>query len=175
MPSVKKKNKEKKIMSISIIVAIAENNAIGKNNELLWYISEDLKRFKRITSGHKVIMGRNTYLSLPIKPLPGRTNIVISDLPDEKFEGCTMLNSIEQALEMCQSDEECFVIGGGMVYKQFLPHASKLYITRVYKSFEADTFFPEINYNEWEEIERETNNPDGKNDFEYAFIIYRRK
>ena len=167
--------KRKKIMSISIIVAIAENNAIGRNNELLWYISEDLKRFKKITLGHKVIMGRNTYLSLPIRPLPGRTNIVISDVPDENFEGCVMLNSIEQALEMCQSDEECFVIGGGMVYKQFLPHASKLYITRVYKSFEADTFFPEINYDEWEEIERETHCPDGENDFEYAFIIYQRK
>jgi len=165
----------KKIMGISIIVAIAENNAIGRNNKLLWHISEDLKRFKRITSGHKVIMGRNTYLSLPIRPLPERENIVISDIPDEKFEGCTMVNSIEQALEICHPDEECFVIGGGMVYRQFLQYASKLYITRVYKSFEADTFFPEINFDEWEEIQREPHIPGGENNFEYAFIIYQRK
>lgn len=164
-----------KSMSISIIVAIAENNAIGKNNELLWHISEDLKRFKRITSGHKIIMGRNTYLSLPIRPLPGRINVVISDIPGEKMEGCIMVNSIEQALEICQPEEECFIIGGGMVYRQFLKHAHKLYITRVFKSFEADTFFPEINYEEWEEIERETYGPDGENDFNYAFIVYRRK
>lgn len=162
-------------MSISIIVAIAENHAIGRNNELLWHISEDLKRFKRITSGHRVIMGRNTYLSLPIRPLPGRTNIVISDIPGEKFEGCVMVNSIGQALEICQTDEENFVIGGGMIYKQFLQHANKLYITRVYKSFVADTFFPEFNDDEWEEIERETHGPDSENDFEYAFIVYRRK
>jgi dihydrofolate reductase len=162
-------------MSISIIVAIAENNAIGKNNELLWHISEDLKRFKRITSGHRVIMGRNTYLSLPVRPLPGRTNIVISDIPEETFEGCQMVSSIEQALEICETGEESFVIGGGMVYKQFLKHADKLYITRVYKSFEADTFFPEIHEDEWEEIERETHGPDSENDFKYAFIVYRRK
>lgn len=162
-------------MSISIIVAIAENNAIGKNNELLWHISEDLKRFKRITSGHKIIMGRNTFYSLPVRPLPGRTNVVITDIPGEKFEGCITVNSFEQALQVCSNNEENFVIGGGMVYKQFLPHTDRLYITRINKSFEADTFFPEINDDEWEEIERDTHGPDGENDFEYTFVIYRRK
>ena len=164
-------------MSISIIVAIADNNAIGRNNELLWHISEDLKRFKRITAGHKVVMGRNTFLSLPEKnrPLKDRTNIVISDIPGESFEGCEMAGSIEEALEMCPPEEECFVIGGGMIYRQFLRHADKLYITRVFKSFEADVYFAEINYEEWDEIERESQPYDDKNEFHYAFITYLRK
>jgi dihydrofolate reductase len=162
-------------MSISIIVAIAENNAIGRNNKLLWHISEDLKRFKKITLGHRVIMGRNTYLSLPNRPLPGRTNIVISDIPEEKFEGCITVNSIEQVLEICPKEEECFVIGGGMIYKQFLRYARKLYITRVFKSFDADIYFPEFNLDEWNEIERETHGPDDNNEFFYAFITYERK
>jgi len=162
-------------MSISIIVAIAENNAIGKNNELLWHISEDLKRFKRLTIGHKVIMGKNTFLSLPNRPLPDRTNIVISDDPNDRFEGCEMAYSISEAMEMCHPEEEWFVIGGGMIYRQFLEYASKLYLTQVFKTFDADTFFPDINYDEWEVIERETHPPDDKNDFAYAFITYQRK
>jgi len=162
-------------MSISIIVAIAENNAIGLNNKLLWHISEDMKRFKRITLGHKVIMGRNTYLSLPVRPLTGRTNIVISDKPEEKFEGSTTVYSVEQALEICPPDEECFVIGGAMIYRQFLRFAKKLYITRIFKSYDADTFFPEINLDEWNETNRETYGPDDKNEFSCAFIIYERK
>ncbi|MFW5821689.1 MAG: dihydrofolate reductase, partial [Bacteroidota bacterium] len=121
--------------NISIIVAIAENNAIGKNNELLWKISDDLKRFKKLTTGHKVIMGRNTYLSLPNSPLPNRKNVVITDIENEKFEGCEMAYSIEEALANVQENEEAFVIGGGMIYKQFLPHANKLYLTRVHQSF----------------------------------------
>jgi dihydrofolate reductase len=162
-------------MSISIIVAIAENNAIGKDNKLLWHISSDMKRFKRITSGHKVIMGRNTYLSLPVRPLAGRTNIVISDKPGEQFKGCIMVNSIPQVLELCPADEECFVIGGAMIYRQFLRFAEKLYITRICKSFEADTFFPEINPEEWKEISREDFGPDDENDFSHAYITYERK
>jgi dihydrofolate reductase len=162
-------------MSISIIVAVAQNNAIGKDNKLLWHISADMKRFKRITSGHKIIMGRNTYLSLPARPLAGRTNIVISDRPGEQFDGCIMANSIHQALEMCSPDEECFVIGGAMIYRQFFRYATKLYITRIFKSFEADTFFPEINPDEWREISRESYVPDGENDFSSAYIIYEKR
>jgi dihydrofolate reductase len=162
-------------MSISIIVAIAENNAIGMNNKLLWHISSDMKRFKRITLGHKIIMGRNTYLSLPVRPLAGRTNIVVSDKPEEKFQGCLMVNSIHQALELCPPEEECFVIGGAMIYRQFFRYANKLYVTRIFKSFEADTFFPDINYDEWREISRENWGPDGENDFPHAYIIYERK
>jgi dihydrofolate reductase len=157
---------------ISIIVAIASNWAIGKNNDLLWHISDDLKRFKRITSGHPVIMGRNTYLSLPKRPLVNRTNIVITDIEGERFEGCITVNSIEEALSHCSETEESFVIGGGAVYRQFLPHANKLYLTRVHKDFEADIFFPEINFTEWHLVEREDHGPDGKNDFSYSFLTY---
>lgn len=157
---------------ISIIVAIAQNFAIGKNNDLLWHISADLKRFKQITSGHQVIMGRNTYLSLPYRPLKNRTNIVISDIPDETFEGCTTVYSIEEALNLCNEQEESFVIGGGAVYRQFLPHANKLYLTMVHQEFDADIFFPEINFDEWKLVDREDHGPEGENDFSYSFLTY---
>lgn len=159
---------------ISIIVAIAENYAIGKNNDLLWHIPEDLKRFKRITSGHKIIMGKRTYESLPYHPLKNRTNIVISDIPGDRYEGCVMAYSIEEAMEHCLPDEECFIIGGGMVYRQFLPLADKLYITWVDKAFEADIYFPEIDPDTWEETEREEGDGEGL-DFTYSFVTYERK
>lgn len=161
--------------NISIIVAIAENNAIGKDNQLLCHLPDDLKHFKKITSGHTVVMGRNTFLSLPAGALPNRTNIVISDVPGEEYPGCIMASSIEDALSKTDEMGECFIIGGGMVYKQFLPHASKLYITQVHSSFEADTFFPQINYDEWVELSRELNLPDEKNPYEYSYIVYMRK
>lgn len=161
--------------NISIIVAIASNNAIGKNNELLWHLSDDLKRFKKITTGHKIIMGRNTYLSLPNGALPNRKNVVISDRKGEEFEGCEMAYSIEEALANVKEDEEAFIIGGGMIYKQFLPHARKLYLTRVNKEFDADTFFPEINFDEWIEIERTRHVANEKNEYDHTFIIYYRK
>src|SRR5664279_2884229 len=100
---------------ISIIVAVAQNNAIGKDNKLLWHISEDLKRFKRLTSGNTVVMGKNTFYSLPIRPLPNRTNIVITDVPGETIEGCVMAYSIEDAIEKCESVNENFIIGGGSI------------------------------------------------------------
>ena len=103
---------------LSIIVAIAENYAIGKDNQLLWHISDDLKRFKRLTSGHTVIMGRNTWLSLPRRPLPNRNNIVITDNPQDCFENCNMVDSIDAALAECQPGEECFIMGGASIYRQ---------------------------------------------------------
>lgn len=161
--------------NISIIVAIADNNAIGKDNKLLWHLSEDLKRFKKITSGHAVIMGRNTFLSLPGGALAGRTNIVISDIPDEQFQGCKMAYSIQEALSLCRDYEKCFIIGGAMVYSQFLPYASKLYITRVHVSPTADTYFPEINYDELQEIYSEKNAASPGNEYDYTYLIYTRK
>ncbi len=158
---------------LSIIVAIAENNAIGKDNQLLWHISEDLKRFKQITSGHKIIMGRNTYLSLPKRPLPNRTNIVISDIPGESFEGTITINSVEEALVLVKPDEEAFIIGGAMVYKQFIPLADKLYLTIVKKYFEADAFFPEIDYNEWKETECIFSS-DNEQALDYRFVTFER-
>ncbi len=160
---------------ISIIVAVAENNAIGKGNKLLWHISDDLKRFKRLTTGHHVVMGKKTYESLPVKPLPNRTNVVISDIEGELIKGCEMAYSIEEAIEKCADNEESFIIGGGSVYSQFLPFADKLYITKVHKAFNADTFFPEIDENEWKLIEREDAEPDGKNDFSFSYLTYVRR
>jgi dihydrofolate reductase len=161
--------------NISIIVAIAENNAIGKNNRLLWKLSDDLKRFKKITTGHTVIMGRRTFESLPDGALSNRINLVISDRPGEAFKNCRMAYSIEEALELCSEKEESFVIGGGMIYKQFLPHARRLYLTKVHEEFDADTFFPEINYDEWNEISRESILNSEKNEYPHSFIVYERK
>lgn len=160
---------------ISIIVAIAKNFAIGKNNQLLWHIPQDLKRFKKITSGHQVIMGKLTYLSLPFRPLPNRKNVVITDTPGETFEGCTTVNSIQAALDLCNEQEESFIIGGGSVYRQFLPFCSRLYLTVVNKDFDADTFFPEIDINEWQLIEKEDIETDESLGFSYSFLIYSRK
>lgn len=160
---------------ISIIVAIAKNSAIGKDNQLLWHISEDLKRFKRITAGHKIIMGRNTLLSLPKWPLPKRTNIVITDKADEKFEGCEMTFSINEAAAKCGREEECFVIGGASIYEQFMPLSDKLYITRVNKDFEADTFFTEIDEKIWELVEKSEDVEMEDGSFSYCFETYLRK
>jgi dihydrofolate reductase len=158
--------------NISIIVAIAENNAIGKDNQLLWHLSDDLKRFKKLTSGHRVIMGRNTYLSLPLRPLPNRTNIVISDVPGEEFEGCITVRSVEEAGELCNDGEESFIIGGGSVYRQFMPMANKLYLTKVHRSFEGDTFFPEIDEDEWKLVEKEDRDADEKHKYPFSFLTY---
>ncbi len=160
---------------ISIIVAVAENNAIGKDNRLLWHISNDLKRFRRITTGHTVIMGKRTFKSLPGGPLPGRRNIVISDNRNDRFDGCIMAYSIDDALNICDDVKENFIIGGGTIYSQFLKYATKIYITRIHKSFDADTYFPELNYDKWIEIEKEDYPPDKNNSFSYSFITYKRK
>lgn len=157
---------------ISIIVAIAKNWAIGKDNQLLWHISRDLQRFKRITLGHQVIMGKNTYESLPFRPLKNRTNVVITDNPDEIFEGCITVYSVNEALNLCNDKEESFIIGGGSVYRQFLPHTNKLYLTLIHKEFEADTFFPEVDLSNWKLLEREDYGPEGENDFSYSCLVY---
>jgi len=162
-------------MLISIIVAVAKNYAIGKDNDLLWHISDDLKRFKKITTGHTMIMGKNTFLSLPIRPLPNRISIVITDDPADNYEGCIMAYSIEDAIAKCDEAEECFIIGGGSIYRQFLPMADKLYITRVKRVYEGDIFFPEINESDWNLIEEE-NHIDEKNDsLPFSFQTYIRK
>jgi len=168
-------NDKNNLPMISTIVAIAENYAIGLNNKLLWHIPDDLKRFKKLTSGHKIIMGRNTLLSLPKWPLPNRESIVITDNQNEKFEGCTMVFSIEEAMKNCPTDEECFIIGGASVYRQFMPLADKLYITRVHKSFEADTFFPVISENEWTLTEKSETFKMEDGSFSYTFENYHRK
>lgn len=160
--------------NISIIVAIAQNFAIGKNNDLLFHLSNDLKRFKEITTGHPVIMGRNTLLSLPKGALPNRRNIVITDNPEEKFDRCEMVFSIQEAAEAVKNEQEAFIIGGGMIYRQFYPIAGKLYLTVVHQDFDADVWFPEINYSEWSEVSRE-DLYDEKNGFNYSYLNLVRK
>lgn len=163
-----------KTNNISIIVAIAENFAIGKNNDLLFHLPNDLKRFKEITTGHSLIMGRNTLLSLPKWPLPNRRHIVITDKKDDVFAGCEVVFSIEEAVERVKNEPEAFVIGGGMIYRQLYPLAGKLYLTLVHQPFEADVFFPEIDYSEWDVISREDHH-DEKNGFDYSNINLERK
>jgi dihydrofolate reductase len=160
---------------ISIIVAIAENNAIGKNNNLLWHISADLKHFKELTTGHTVVMGKKTWESLPIKPLPNRKNIVITDIAGETIDQVTTVYSIEQALDACDTDTENFIIGGGSIYQQFFPIAQKLYITKVLKPFEADTFFPEIDNSSWNKVEESELMTDEKSGLQYVFQLFLRK
>jgi dihydrofolate reductase len=158
--------------NISIIVAIADNNAIGKDNQLLWHISDDLKRFKKLTSGHTVIMGKRTYESLPLRPLPNRRNIVITDIPGEIIEGCVMAYSIEDAIEKCDGDKENFVIGGGSVYRQFFEYANKLYLTKVQQAFDGDTFFPVIDFSNWKLIEEQHVDAGVGAPFAYTYLVY---
>ncbi|WP_340111407.1 dihydrofolate reductase [Maribellus mangrovi] len=160
--------------NISIIVAIAENFAIGKNNDLLFHLPNDLKRFKEITSGHTIIMGRNTLLSLPKWPLPNRRHIVITDKKDDVFPGCETVFSINEAIEKVKGEDEAFIIGGGMIYRQFYPVAGKLYLTLVHQPFEADVYFPEIDYSEWKEAARKDFH-DEKNNFDYSYLDLVRK
>ena len=160
---------------ISIIAAIDQNNAIGLSNRLLCHLPNDLKYFKRLTSGHSVIMGRLTYESLPVKPLPNRHNIVISRSLEAFLPvGCTLARSIEEALERCRDAEKCFVIGGAQIYGQMLSYVDMLYITRVHHSFEADTWFPEINNNGWRLQSSERYEKDEKHAYAYSFEAYTR-
>lgn len=167
--------KEEVRPNISIIVAIAENNAIGKDNRLLWHISDDLKRFKKLTRRHTLIMGRKTFLSLPSGALPDRRHIVISDVPGEQFAGCEMARSVKEALRLAGEEDESFVIGGGMVYAQFLPMAGRLYLTRVHHDFEADTFFPEIDFSQWKVVHRERVPAGEKNQYAHTYTELVRK
>lgn len=161
-------------MTISIIVAVADNNAIGLNNQLLWHISEDLKRFKSLTSGHHIIMGRKTFESIG-KPLPNRTNIVISRNPNFKPEGCIVVCSLDEALVIARNEQEVFIIGGGEIYKQVLPLTDRIYLTRVHGSFPADTFFPELELMDWEVESTQKGKPAESDELHYTFINYTKK
>lgn len=161
--------------SFAIIVAIAKNHAIGKDNQLLWHISEDLKRFKRLTLDHTVIMGLKTFESLPVRPFPKRRNIVLVDRPGFQIEGCEMAYSLDDVIALADSEKENFVVGGGMVYKQFLPIADTLYITMVEKAFEADTFFPEISDQDWQLTETGDLQTDENSGLTYRYLTYKRK
>ena len=161
---------------LSIIVAKAQNNIIGKNNKLLWHISEDLKRFKDLTTGHTIIMGRKTFESLG-RVLPNRKHIVFTQNPDFKVndENVKIVHSMLEIQEYIENKEENFVIGGAMIYNLLMPYVNKMYITEIHKDFEGDTVFPKINLDIWKEVSREKGEDIEQNDLEYDFVVYERK
>ena len=166
-------------MKIAMIVAMAENNAIGINNKMPWYLPGDLRYFKAVTMGKPIIMGRKTFESLR-KPLPGRTNIVITRDPSWKREGVTIVNTLKAAFDTAKDvafingAKEIMVIGGAQIYQQALPFAHKIYLTRVHKSFEADTFFPDIDKQQWNETFIEKHETEGCETLKYAYTVLER-
>lgn len=161
---------------LSLIVAIAENNAIGKAGNLLCYLPNDLQYFKQQTSGCTILMGKRTFESLPKRPLPNRRNIVLTSDTDFTYNNTEVAHSIPEALQMINPDEQAFVIGGGVVYRQFLPLVDKLYITHIHHSWEdADTFFPEIDSTIWQCVSEDHHEADEKNPYPYTFAVYTKR
>ncbi len=156
---------------ITIIAAIANNNALGMDNKLIWHLPEDLKRFKRVTNGHHVIMGRKTFESLG-KPLPNRTSIIITRNKNYKAENCLVVNSLNEALKNANSDSNPYILGGAEIYNLAMPIADKLDLTIIHHEFKADTFFPEIDPSIWEEKSREDFKADDINKYDYSFVTY---
>ena len=163
-------------MKLSLVAALGKNNEIGKDNELLCRLPADLKRFKAITAGHTVVMGRKTFESLPKGPLPNRRNMVISRNRHLAIEGAEVYSSLDHALLKSVSETEVFVAGGAQIYAQALPVADKLYITRIHAAFpDADAFFPPVDWSDWREIDRETFPADEKNPYPFTFLEYERR
>ncbi|HET7766789.1 MAG TPA: dihydrofolate reductase [Burkholderiales bacterium] len=158
---------------ISIIAALARNRAIGRGNAMPWRLPEDLKRFRRLTMGHAVIMGRKTFESIGV-PLAGRNNIVITRSRDWSPPGCAAVHSFEGALAMVRGVEEAFVIGGAQIYALAMPLVQRLYLTEIARDFEADAFFPEFERSRWREVSRERRSSGGAESFDYAFVEYER-
>ncbi|MGQ9620035.1 MAG: dihydrofolate reductase [Bacteroidales bacterium] len=160
---------------ISIIAAVSDDLGIGMDNRLLWHIPADLKRFKRLTTGKCVIMGKKTWESLPVKPLPGRKNIVLTDNPNDYFDCDCTAYSVEDALKACNDCDEVFIMGGGSIYRQFMPLAGRLYITHVHDKAPADTFFPEIDPAVWITVSEESYEGIPGQYPPYTYKIYHRK
>lgn len=165
-------------MLISIIVAVSENNVIGRNNDLPWHLPADMKYFKNTTMGHCVVMGRKNYDSIPVKyrPFEGRTNIVVTRQKDFKPEGVVIAHSVEEAIAFAKSknETECFIIGGGEIFSQSLQYCDRVYLTRIHHSFEGDVHFPLLPPEVWKEISRTDVPADEKNRFPFSFLIYER-
>ena len=159
---------------IIMIAAVAENNALGKNNDLLWHLPNDFKRFKEITSGHHIIMGRKTFESFP-KPLPNRTHVIITRQNNFEHEGCIVVQNIEKSLSVCPINENLYIIGGGEIYQQSISFANQLDITRVHHSFDADVYFPEIDPEIWELTSETYHSKDERHLFDYTFQTFVRK
>ena len=166
-------------MIISMIAAVATNRVIGKDNDLVWRLPDDMKYFMETTQNHFVIMGRKNYESIPHKyrPLPNRVNIIVTTQANYQAPDCVIKNTIEEALEYAevQDEEEVFIIGGGQIYSQSLSHANKLYITEVNESFEGDTYFPQFDKDLWQEASRIHHSIDDRHLYEFDFVIYERK
>ena len=162
--------------NLSIIVAIAQNGAIGKDNDLLWHLSGDLKRFKQLTTGHPVVMGRKTWDSLPKRPLPKRQNIVMTNNPDFAADGVTVVHSVNDLFNVLKDcDDEVFVMGGAAIYKALLPFCRRLYITRVYRDYEADVYFPTIDMSEFTLVSLGEPLQDEESGLDFAYEEYERK
>lgn len=162
-------------MKITLIAAAAENNALGKDNDLVWHLPDDFKRFKKLTSHHHIIMGRKTFESFP-KPLPNRTHIVITRNSEyDAGEGIIVVDSIDAALDAVMNDDNPYVIGGGEIYKLALDQATHIELTRVHSSFDADAFFPEINENDWELVAETFHPKDERHDYAFTYLTYARR
>ncbi|MCK0191248.1 dihydrofolate reductase [Arenibacter sp. F20364] len=161
---------------LSIIAAAAENNALGKDNDLLWHLPDDFKRFKTLTSGHKIIMGRKTFESFP-KPLPNRTHIIITRDTDYStiYADCIVVHSLDEALDLVKEESLSFIIGGGEIYKLGLEHANQIDLTRVHASFEADTFFPDFDENKWQLTNKEYHAKDERHKYDFTYLTYVKK
>ena len=157
--------------TVTLIAAASENNIIGKDNKLIWRLSDDLKHFKELTKGHFVIMGRKTFESMP-KALPNRTNVIITRKTDYKAENAIVVNSLEKALKVAENDNQPFIIGGGEIYKLSIEIADRIELTRVHTSIEGDTSFPEINLEKWQEVKNEKRLKDEKNEYDFSFLRY---
>lgn len=166
-------------MIVSAIAALSKNNVIGKNNDLPWRLPDDMKFFMETTKGHHVIMGRKNYDSLleKFKPLPQRTNIVITHQKDFKAPGCLVLHAIEPALEIARKDseEECFIIGGAEIYRLAMPHTTRLYLTEIDAHIEGDTWFPDFKKENWREVSRKHHPADERHKYAFDFVIYDRE
>lgn len=158
---------------VSILVAYDRNRAIGHQNKLPWHLPEDLKRFKSLTMGHHIVMGRKTYESIG-KPLPGRTNVVITRELGYLAEGSIVVDTLERALEIAKDDSEIFIIGGAQIFVQMLPFADRIYATEIDATFDADTYFPEFDRASWAETSREHRASDGANPYSFDFVVYDR-
>lgn len=161
---------------ISIIVAVSENNVIGKDNDITWHFPGDMKYFKSKTQGHVVIMGRKTFESMGAKPLKNRENIVVTRQRDYSKQGIEVVNSLENALEKAKTynDDETFIIGGGEIYRQALPFTDRVYLTRIHAEYEGDTYFPELLPNKWDLVSEERHEADGKHAHPFSFLVYER-
>ncbi|MEO2062738.1 MAG: dihydrofolate reductase [Christiangramia sp.] len=158
---------------LTLIAAAAENNALGKDNDLVWHLPDDFKRFKRLTSGHHIIMGRKTFESFP-KLLPDRTHIVITRKKDYQPEGVIVVHSMEEAIRAAKLDEQAFIIGGGEIYEIGMSHADRIELTRVHAEFEADAFFPEIDRNKWKIVKDQFHDKDEKHNYSFTYLTYER-